>query len=211
MVFNLFQAASNRNYLKQAVSVSILSLCLNVSVFSQRVFSENSLIALSTQEQTQLNEGRVVLQGEKGEYTARVLATGDMEQAWEVLTDYNNFKEFLPNIADSKIIEENGDRVIFEQVSLVDLLLLTKEFTVQIAANKTYLEKIDFEMIEGDLGSLNGRWEVEKLSDNQVLVTHRVTVAPKSQSEEVVFYGIYEDSLEETLQAIAVEIDKRSQ
>lgn len=201
----------NTRFLKQALSLSVISLVLNISVLAQDTFFSESSIILSPQEQANLDGGKVILQGEKGQYVGQVVATGDMNEAWAVLTDYNNFKEFLPNITESKIIKEDGERIIFEQVSLVDLFLLSKQFTIQIAANKTYLEKIDFEMVKGDLGDLQGRWEIEKLPSNRVLITHRVTVAPKSKSEEAIFYGIYESSLEETLQAIAVEIGKRSQ
>lgn len=168
-------------------------------------------VRLSSQEKADLDRGEVIIEGEKGQYVVRVLTTGNIEKAWEVLTDYNNFQEFLPNIDDSKIIEENANLTIFEQTNSVDLFLLVKKFTVQIAATKDYPQKIDFEIVEGDLEQLQGSWEVATLPEDRILVTHRVTVAPKSKGESAIFYGIYESSLEETLTAIAAEISKRSE
>lgn len=196
--------------IKLTFSLSIILTILQIPQTNSQSFAQSS-ISLTSQEEADLESGKVILQGEKGQYVVRVATTGNLEKAWEVLTDYNDFQEFLPNIIDSKIIEENADLTIFEQTNLVDLFLLTKEFTVQIAATKNYPQKIDFEIVEGDLKQLQGSWEVEALPSEQILVTHRVIVAPKTKGESAIFYGIYESSLEETLTAIAAEITKRSE
>jgi hypothetical protein len=72
-------------------------------------------------------------------------------------------------------------------------------------------------MISGELKSLEGTWTVQPLTSPsgkqpiQLLITHQVNVDPGNKSWRNIFYGIYEDSLEETLQAIKTEIDRRSQ
>ena len=141
---------------------------------------------------------------------ALVLATGDLNTAWSVLTDYNNFAQFLPNIASSKIVLEDGDRVVFEQINVVDLWLFQQEFEVQIEAFKTKPAQVDFKIVDGDLKKLIGRWQLEEVSPGSILVSHAVEVEPGSDTEKPFFYGVYESSLEETLQAIALEINKRS-
>jgi ribosome-associated toxin RatA of RatAB toxin-antitoxin module len=210
-MFKLIKFSGIFYLIRQAFSLSVILIIFQIPPLSKTVSLAQSSIMLTSQEEADLEGGKVIFQGEKGQYIVRVSTTGNIEKAWEVLTDYDNFQEFLPNISDSKIIEENADRTIFEQTNLVDLLLLTKEFTVQIAATKNYPQKIDFEIIEGDLKQLQGSWEVETLPSGKVLVTHRVIVAPKTKGEEAIFYGIYESSLEETLTAIAAEITKRSE
>lgn len=205
-----FPYYSNFNFIK-VLTIAAIAIILKLSLLPNNVSVAQNSVILSPQEEADLARGKVILDGEKGQYVVRVLTTGNIEKAWEVLTDYNNFQEFLPNIADSKIIEENADLTIFEQTNSVDLFLLVKKFTVQIAATKNYPQKIDFEIVEGDLEQLQGSWEVATLPNNRILVTHRVTVAPKSKGEEAIFYGIYESSLEETLTAIAAEISKRSE
>ena len=210
-MFKLVKSSLTLHLIRQAFSLSVILIIFQIIPLSKTVSLAQSSVMLTSQEEADLEHGKVILQGEKGQYIVRVSTTGNIEKAWEVLTDYNNFQKFLPNIADSKIIAENADRTIFEQTNLVDLLLLTKEFTVQIAATKNYPQKIDFEIIEGDLKQLQGSWEVETLPSGKVLVTHRVIVAPKTKGEEAIFFGIYESSLEETLTAIAAEITKRSE
>lgn len=165
---------------------------------------------ISQGEKTDLKPGQVILKGQKGNYLGQVVATGNIDTAWEVLTDYDEFENFLPNIAASKIISEDGDRIIFEQVNVVDLWLFQQEFTVQIEAIKTKPSKVDFKIVDGDLKKLIGRWLLKETSPGKILVIHAVEVEPGADTEKPFFYGVYESSLEETLQAIALEITKRS-
>lgn len=166
---------------------------------------------LSASEKANLQQGKVILQGQKGNYFGRILAQGKIDTAWEVITDYNNFARFLPNIASSKIITQKGDRVVFEQVNVVDLWLFQQEFVVQIEAVKDKPTKVDFKIVDGDLKKLIGRWKIEEISPGKILISHAVEVEPGSNTEKPFFYGVYESSLEETLQAIAKEVSQRSQ
>lgn len=171
---------------------------------------ERKKFNLSQQEKANLQQGKVILKGEKGDYLAQVVTKGDLETAWLVLTDYNNFNKFLPNVAASKIVSEESNKVIFEQVNVVDLWLFQQEFKVQIEGIKTKPNKIDFQILEGDLKKLVGKWQLEEISPGKILVSHAVEVEPGSDTEKPFFYGVYESSLEDTLKAIAVEINKRS-
>ena len=166
---------------------------------------------LSASEKADLQQGKVLLKGQKGNYLGRVLAAGDTNTAWEVLTDYDNFERFFPNISSSKIITEQGNRVVFEQVNLVDLWLFQQEFTVQIEATKYKPTKVDFKIVDGDLKKLIGRWEIKEISPGKISIAHAVEVEPGSNTEKPFFYGVYESSLEDTLHAIAKEISQRSQ
>jgi len=193
--------------------ISVVQQELNGSLAAQGqnlVALENSLANLSPQEKTSLKQGKVVLKGQKGTYLAQVETTGNINAAWQVLTDYDNFEGFMPNIASSKIISSKGDRLVFEQVNVVDLWVIKHKFTVQIEAIKTKPHKIDFKIVDGDLKKLVGRWQLKETSPVKILVSHAVEVEPGAKTENALFYGVYESSLEETLKAIAQEITKRS-
>ena len=182
----------------------------NIALAQNPAASKNPLKKLSVREARKLDRGQVVLKGEKGNYLGQVITSGNINTAWEVLTDYDNFDRFLPNISESKIIEENGDRILFEQVNVVDLWLFQEQFTIQIEATKTKPNKVDFKLVDGELKKLLGRWTIEEVEPGKILIGHAVEVEPGSDTEKPFFYGIYESSLEETLKAIAIEITKRS-
>ena len=88
----------------------------------QTVFSE-----LSEQDQAKLSAGEVTVEagreGDKGQFVARVLIDAPPEMAWEVLTDYDNFEQFLPNVEDSQLLEAEDNRRVFEQLNVAMLRL----------------------------------------------------------------------------------------
>jgi ribosome-associated toxin RatA of RatAB toxin-antitoxin module len=183
----------------------------NSTVSAQTTVALSSnLTNLSPQEKTSLKQGKVVLKGQRGIYLGQVETTGKINTAWQVLTDFNNFEGFMPNIAASKIISSKGDRIVFEQVNVVDLWVVKQKYVVQIEAIQTKPNTIDFKIVEGDLKKLVGRWQIKESSPGRILVSHAVEVEPKAKTEKALFYGIYESSLEETLKAIAQEISRRS-
>lgn len=207
----------NINKLFLACCVVLFSL---VSGIENNLTAANALdiveftngFSLSQAEKNSLQQGKVVLKGQKGKYLGQVVTKGDLETAWQVLTDYNNFQNFLPNIASSKIISNSANKVVFEQINVVDLWLLKQEFKVKIAADKNKPNnQITFQIIDGDLKKLRGAWTIETTPTGQVLVKHLVEVEPGSNTEKPFFYGVYESSLEDTLQAIAQEISRRDQ
>lgn len=177
-----------------------------VNLADNTVNIQNRDFNLSTAEKSALEQGKVILKGEKGNYLGLVMAVGTRESVWEVLTDYNNFENFLPNIASSTIVAESGNNVVFEQTNVVDLWLFQQDFKVKTKAIKQQPDRIDFQIVEGDLKKLIGSWQIQTISANKVLITHRVEVEPAGDIEKPFFYGIYESSLEETLNAIAVEV-----
>ena len=208
-MFYLLQLNYLINFSQRFIGLSVISLSLIFLGLTTNI--SLSKVKLSPQEQIDLNQGKVILKGQQGEYTGQVLATGNLDSAWSVLTDYENFSNFLPNVASSKVIDTRGNQKIFEQVSIVDLWLFTEQSTLQISAKETQKQKIDFQMVKGDLKNLQGTWQLEQVTDNQILITHTVKVQPKSTTEKPLFFGFYESSLEATLEAISQEITKRSQ
>ncbi len=171
---------------------------------------------LPVEQRVALRKGEVVFLGEKGEYTCRILTNSSVESAWQVLTDYENFSKFLPGVKSSELIEQKGDRTVFEQVNKVKTLVFSIEARLQIANTETYPQQIAFEAIDGDIKSLKGKWTLEPVSPypsappDQVLLTHKVAVEPNKSLSDEIFFKIYESRLEETVAAIKQETEKRS-
>ena len=167
-------------------------------------------------ERVALRNGEVVLAGEKGEYLARILIEGSVDEVWQVLTDYENFEQFLPGVASSELLENNGDRKVTEQVNQVNTFIFSTEARVRLVVTESYPQKIYFDFVDGDLASLKGNWLLEPVSKtsstppNRVLVTHRVAVQPNNNAGKSFFYGIYENTLTETLAAIKQEAETRN-
>lgn len=171
---------------------------------------------LPLEQRVALRNGEIVFLGQDGTYTCRFLAKSSMDNAWKVLTDYDNFAEFLPGVTQSALINSNGERKVFEQINKIKTFIFSIESRMQIATTESYPQQIAFEAVEGDLKILDGKWTLEPVSPypsappDQVLITHQVVVEPAKAPSDSIFFNIYEDRLEETLVAIKQETEKRS-
>jgi ribosome-associated toxin RatA of RatAB toxin-antitoxin module len=145
-----------------------------------------------------LRSGNAIVSGDQGRYVARVLVTGTSDTAWSVLTDYDNFPKFLPNIVSTKILETNGNQKVVEQVDSRQVFLFT--ITSQV---------------DGDLQSISGYWQIEPIAPyqgatpNQVLITQVVEAQPKSGTPRETFYDIFKSSLSQTMLAVSREVSSR--
>lgn len=200
-------------------TLSVSAIALNMSMAGTKVKAElfnSALDRLPAQERVALRQGQSLVTGSNGKYTGRVLVKATVATAWQVLTDYNNFYRFLPNIASSKLIQNNGDRKIFEQVQVIRVFVLTKKARVRLAIKETYPKQIAFSLVEGNLKSLQGAWRIEPISPypgappNQVLIVHQVNAEPGAISTRSLFYSIYKDNLENSLVTLKREVERRS-
>jgi ribosome-associated toxin RatA of RatAB toxin-antitoxin module len=191
----------------QSISTqSSLATSAQVNPVQVKPMQVSQQIALTSQEQNSLRQGRVLLSGEDGNYIARVLANGSVDNAWAVLTDYNNFANFLPGVESSQLLESSGDQRQFEQVNVIRIFPITHRERTVIAATEDYPAKISFSMVDGDLKKLQGAWTITG-AGSQVMVTHQVAVEPASNRS--IFFGIYKDNLQKTMAALKEEIERR--
>ncbi|NEP76238.1 MAG: cyclase/dehydrase [Okeania sp. SIO2G5] len=152
-----------------------------------------------------------------GQFVGRVLIDASTAAAWQVLTDYDNFDQFLPNVESSQLLEASGNRHVFEQVSVVRLFPITKRVEVTIAATEQYQQQISFSQVSGDAKSIQGLWRIDPIAPysgatpTQVLVTHQVAIEPEGGAlARDLFFSTYRNVLENTLAAIQSETVQRA-
>jgi len=180
----------------------ILGSWFNFPAFAQIIESE----------QATLNAGKPLLTGQDGIYVGKILINASVDKAWEVLTDYSHFPKFLPTITSLKIIESKANQKVYEQVNTVQVLFFSQSSKVTIAATETIPSLITFQLRSADsLKSLQGSWQIEPISANQVLVTNQVNVEPSASTPRDIFFGIYSENLTKTLAALKQETERRSQ
>lgn len=192
----------------------LISLCFSPGVMA-KLFN-GPVDNLPLEQRVSLRNGEVTFLGENGTYICRILVDSTMDNAWDVLTDYDNFAEFLPGVESSQIIEITGDRKIFEQTNKIKTLIFSVKSRIKVSTTESYPQQILFKAIDGDLDTLNGEWLLEPVSDypsappSKVLLTHRVNVEPAKAPSDSIFFNIYESRLKETIAAIKQETEKRS-
>ncbi|MGC9502261.1 SRPBCC family protein [Baaleninema sp.] len=187
--------------------LTALSYYTTLSVLAASGKAIDSRDALSDEERQLLDDGKPVILGENGNYQAWIVAEGSLVTAWEVLTDYNRFGEFLSNVKASQLLESEGNRRVFQQVNRI---IFNQTATVSIGVVETYLRTIEFHLVEGDLGGLDGVWSIEPLpKENRVLISHRVSVDPGSEENRSLFFRLYRNGIEDSLRGYRREIEGR--
>lgn len=205
-MLNCFQKSSRHFIVYLAAIALSTSMPSDAQALPQ---SSNSFAHLSPQEQSALKAGNAVVEGENGHYIGRILTTAPINLTWNVLTDYNHFKDFLPGVVSSRILETQGNRTVFEQVNLVKVLLLTHKSRLVVTAFKQYPKEIAFQLKEGEIKALTGLWKLEPLSANQVLITQNVTFDPGNSVTRGLAFKIYKNALVDSLKAIKQEVERR--
>ncbi|MEL6494570.1 MAG: SRPBCC family protein [Cyanobacteria bacterium J06623_7] len=205
-----------RFFVLSLLAVASYLLSITFSPVATAKLFDGPVDRLGLEERVALKRGEVIFLGEDGQYTSRFLMNTTMDKAWEVLTDYENFANFLPGVTSCKVVESNGDRKVFEQINKVKTLVFSIESRVKVATVESYPQQIAFEAVDGDLETMDGTWLLEPVSPypsappNQVLVTHKVSVEPAKAPSDSIFFSIYEDRLQETLEALKTETERRS-
>lgn len=203
--------------LAAAVAIALATISLLSATLSPAVAQTVAFAQLPAQEQAVLKGGEATVVGTDGQFTGRVLIDAPVDNAWQVVTDYNNFDQFLPNTEASRLLESGGDRRVFEQINVVQVFLITRRSRIVVEATLSYPDQINFSLVEGDLEALEGTWRFETVPSqthgaaDRVLITHQVTVSPKGGNAiRGLFFNTYRNVLEETLVAIKQESEGRS-
>ncbi len=104
------------------------------------------IVALSN-----LEEGVTGVQGQ-------IYIAAPPKKVWEVLTDYNNHKFFVPNIIDSGVISDNGtEKVMFEK-GKTRMFIFQKEVYIKMKVWGDNLTRLCFQQITGDFKVYKGEW-----------------------------------------------------
>lgn len=166
---------------------------------------------LPTTDQNVLRQGQVVITGTSGEYMARLIVQSPPQVVWDVLTDYDNFPRFLPNVSATDILTESNQRTVVEQTNTCQVLLANIESRVCTENIESDSGKIKFRLLNGDLDQLQGFWQVLPLSDptDYILLQQVVTAEADIGILEGGFYSLFQETLRQNLEAIQAEINRR--
>ncbi len=170
-----------------------------------------ALQGLPEDDQKALRQGQVVISGAAGEYIVRVVISASPQMAWEVISDYGNFPNFLPNVTDTTVLDESGSKTVVEQTNTCRVLLADIESTVLTENVTSDAGKIEFRLLDGDLDQLHGYWQIVPLSNpaNHILLKQVVTAEADIGILEGGFYKLFEQTLQSNLEAIQAEINRR--
>ena len=133
----------------------------------------------------------------------------DAATAWRVLTDYERYVDFIPDLHGSRVVARNGATVIVEQTGDVMLwqlhIPLTATFEITEMAPTSLISRV----VAGDLRALNSRYMLTPVGNGV-----RLEYTGKLDSEFALFDAIERTAVKQNVarrfQALADEIERRS-
>lgn len=162
-----------------------------------------------------------------------VTATAEIEVpravAFAVLTDWENYPKFIPDIEHSKVLHREGNGLILEQRGTMRFLFFTQPITLQLAIVESPRERVISRALSGNLRGFSGRYEIRSLPSGALRITQTARFIPSFSLPEAigtyivksVFTKSFEAGLEEMLRrhasaapkaapkAAAADIDQR--
>jgi len=131
----------------------------------------------------------------------------DREQAWAVLTDYNRWAEYIPNLQVSRVISPPGEPIRLEQRGSIPWL---PNFPLVMIAlvEENPPRAIRFQRIAGNIRMLAGEWRIQ--GRFPVRLTYRSTVVPGFPLPPEVSGEIFRHDAKVRIEALAREMERRA-
>jgi carbon monoxide dehydrogenase subunit G len=159
--------------------LSLVSFCL-ISVCylsSTNLFAEGLQLDAKTKEK--LEKGDIVMSVERNPHTKVIVPTGyslvdaSPDEVWRVITDFDSFGKFMPNVIYYKPVEWKDDRLIVD--CKIKVVLLKLDYTLSyIIDDKTHTTYWFF--VKGPIKDAQGFFRVDPWDDKRVLVTYTTSI-----------------------------------
>jgi ribosome-associated toxin RatA of RatAB toxin-antitoxin module len=127
-------------------------------------------------------------------------------RAWEVLTDYGRFPEFVPDLHESRIVSRDGAQVVVEQRGEARFLFFSYPIQVRLSVTEFPHQRIEARAIAGNFRELSSVYTLEA-REGGVRLRYEGRLAPEFQFP---LFGTYvmRGNVEATFRAMVEEIEK---
>lgn len=142
---------------------------------------------------------------------ASITVKAPVRKVWSVLTAYESLPEIVPNLAISKILSRENNKVRILQEGCKGLLYMVLHARVVLDLCEHLEQEVSFEQAEGDFDSFQGKWLLEQLGNHHTLLKYTVESKMRKDtflSEAIMEEVIYED-LPSNLCAIRDYVERR--
>src|SRR5947208_2434267 len=105
-------------------------------------------------------ETRIERQGDFITVNASALMQVDARIAWEVLSDYDNLAQFIPDMKTSRIVSREGNRALVEQKGEFGFFFYRQPVDVTLEVLEQPPRRIDARRVAGNIRELETRYEL---------------------------------------------------
>lgn len=103
-----------------------------------------------------------VLEGDYVVCRAAVAVRASRDRVWKVLTDYERYPRFLPDIELSRVVHRGPEGLVLEQRGTVGLLFVFRNIEVRLAALEAAPHSLQLRLLSGNLRDMQGRYDLHE-------------------------------------------------
>lgn len=114
---------------------------------------------------------------ERADIRAQIFIPSRPDSVWMVITDYDHLREFIPNLAESRLLEDHGSVKLIEQVAEGKWFVFGKRARVVLEVEEHKYSRVDFHVVDGDFSVFDGSWELRPgKGGHGTLLSYRLNV-----------------------------------
>ncbi len=118
--------------------------------------------------------------GEAIEIVAVADIRAEPGQAWKVLTAYDRYAEFIPDLATSRVLRREGGVVVLELAGATRVLWWREPLSVRLAVTETPPWRVRSKLLSGTLQAMEGEYELAA-APGGVRLTYTGRIVPDSR------------------------------
>jgi len=139
---------------------------------------------------------------------ATVLLNADAATAWRVLTDYNRYTEFIPDLRFSRILARRGATVTVEQSGDATLWLFRMPLDITFEINEISPDRLQSRAVAGSLRALTSSYALTPTAPGTRL-DYAGRIAPGFEIFGHIEQTVVERNVARQFQALADEIERQ--
>lgn len=139
--------------------------------------------------------------------SAQIATDVDRKTAWEVLSDYEHWPDFVPDLLVSRVVSRPGEPLLIEQRARIPWLPAFP-LVVIAAVEETPYKSVHFQRIAGNIKALEGEWQIQ--GKVHVRLIYRSTVEPGFPMPPQMTMEIFRQDAKVRLEAMALEMARRA-
>lgn len=135
--------------------------------------------------------------------TAEIDTTVNRDIAWKVLSDYNRWAEFIPDMLVSRVVSKPGEPLLVEQRGVIPWM---PNFPLVVIASvqETPGKGLRFQRVAGNIRAIEGEWEIRGW--RKARLVYRSTVEPGFPIPPQMSVEIFKQDAKAKLEAMAREM-----
>ena len=133
---------------------------------------------------------------------------GNLDNAWQVLTDYGRFAEFVPGLQMSRVISRDRDSVVVEQKGEARLLFFSYPIDVRLAIAEKPREQIVSQAVAGNFREMRSIYTLEARQGRMIL-RYSGRLEPDFPVPPLIGTYLLRSNVEAMFRALVDEIERR--